>query len=82
VRSRTQDAQVKVEQQSQVARARAEGQVRGTVTRAQELRDEIERRMQPLVGQVQTQIGVLPERVVQAMEPVAARVREMGGSAA
>ena len=35
-----------------------------------------------MVGQVQTQIVELPERVVEALEPVAARVRELTGNAA
>ena len=50
--------------------------------KAQELGGELGKKVEPMVGQVQAQLGELPERVVQAMEPVAARVREMGGSAA
>ena len=46
------------------------------------LRDEVGKRVEPVVGQVQAQLGDLPERVVQAMEPVAARVRELAGNAA
>ena len=43
---------------------------------------EVGKRVEPVVGQVQAQLGELPERVVQAMEPVAARVRELTGIAA
>ncbi len=46
------------------------------------IRDELGKRVEPVVGQVQAQLGDLPERVVQAMEPVAARVRELAGNAA
>ena len=38
---------------------------------------EVGKRVEPVVGQVQAQLGELPERVVQAIEPVAARVREL-----
>jgi hypothetical protein len=82
VQSRTKDAQAKVQDQSRAARAKAETQVRDTKARAQELRTQVEKRVEPVVGQVQTQLGAMPEKVVQAMEPVAARVREFGGSAA
>ena len=51
-------------------------------SRASALRDELGKRVEPVVGQVQAQLGDLPERVVQAMEPVAARVRELAGNAA
>jgi hypothetical protein len=65
---------------------RAQGQVRATVARAEELGVEMRKRVEPVVEQVQTQVKTqvkdLPERVVQAMEPVAARVREIAGSAA
>ena len=64
------------------ARGRAEAQVRTTVTRVQELGTEVAKLVEPVVGQVQQQLGDLPERVVQAIEPVAARVREVTGSAA
>src|SRR6516165_9059354 len=50
--------------------------------RATELRGKVEERVEPMVGQVQTQIVELPERVVEALEPVAARVRELTGNAA
>ena len=66
----------------QAARGRAEDQVRATVTRVQELGEEVAKIVEPVVGQVQTQLGDLPERVVQVIEPVAARVRELTGSAA
>ena len=64
------------------ARGRAEEQVQTTVSRVQELGDEVAKRVEPVVGQVQSQLGDLPERVVQVIEPVAARVRERTGSAA
>ena len=64
------------------ARGRAEDQVRATVSRVQELGGEVAKHIEPVVGQVQTQLGDLPERVVQVIEPVAARVRERTGSAA
>jgi hypothetical protein len=64
------------------ARGRAEEQVRTTVTRVQGLGNEVVKLVEPVVGQVQTQLGDLPERVVQVIEPVAARVRELTGSAA
>jgi hypothetical protein len=51
-------------------------------TRAHELRGQVEKRVEPMVGQVQTQFVELPERVVEALEPVAARVRELTGNAA
>ena len=68
--------------QTQTARTQAESQMRSTVARAGALRDELGKRVEPVVGQVQAQLGDLPERVVQAMEPVAARVRELAGNAA
>ena len=43
---------------------------------------EVAKRVEPVVDQVQAQLGELPERVVQVIEPVAARVRELTGSAA
>ena len=64
------------------ARGRAEEQVRTTVTRVQGLGTEVAKFVEPVVGQVQSQLGDLPERVVQVIEPVAARVRELTGSAA
>ena len=51
-------------------------------SRVQELGDEVAKRVEPVVDQVQAQLGELPERVVQVIEPVAARVRERTGSAA
>ncbi len=71
-----------IDTQAQVARTRAEAQVRNTVARANALRDEVGRRIEPVVDQAKAQVGELPERVVQAMEPVAARVREYSGSSA
>jgi len=64
------------------ARGRAEQQVRATVSRVQELCEEVAKHIEPVVEQVQTQLGEIPERVVQVIEPVAARVRERTGSAA
>ena len=64
------------------ARGRAEDQVRTTVSRVQELGEEVAKRVEPVVEHVQVQLGELPERVVQVIEPVAARVRERTGSAA
>jgi polyhydroxyalkanoate synthesis regulator phasin len=86
VQNRTRDAQSKLQEQSKSAKDLAEAQVRtridSTVTKAQELRGELEKRVEPAVGKVQAQLGELPEKVVQAMEPVAARVRELAGSSA
>ena len=65
------------------ARDRAEAQVRSTgLPWRTTSRTELKTRVEPVVGQVQSQLGELPERVVQAMEPVAARVRELAGSTA
>jgi hypothetical protein len=84
--ARARKARHALDSQTQTARAQAETQVRNTVTRANAqataLRDELGKRVEPVVGQVQAQLGELPERVVQAMEPVAARVRELTGNAA
>jgi hypothetical protein len=56
--------------------------VRTTVAKTTEIRSELAQRVEPVVVKVQTQLGELPEKVVQAMEPVAARVRELAGTAA
>jgi hypothetical protein len=80
--ARGRDARRALDNQRQTARTQAQTQVRNTVARAGALRDELGKRVEPVVGQVQTQLGELPERVVQAMEPVAARVRELAGNAA
>jgi len=64
------------------ARGRAEEQVKATVSRVQGLGDGVTKLVEPVVEQVQAQLGDLPERVVQVIEPVAARVRERTGSAA
>jgi hypothetical protein len=79
---RARDVRTSLDTQTQTARTQAESQVRSTVARANALRDELGKRVEPVVGQVQAQLGDLPERVVQAMEPVAARVRELAGNAA
>jgi gas vesicle protein len=71
-----------VDRRSRLARQRAEDQARATVARATGLGSEVTKRVEPVVAQVQAQVSELPERVVQAMEPVAARVREFAGSAA
>jgi hypothetical protein len=67
---------------SNAARGRAEDQVRSTVGRVQEVGTEVARRVEPAVEQVQNQLGDIPERVIQVIEPVTARVRELTGSAA
>ena len=59
-----------------------ETKARETVNRVQELGTEVTARVEPLVEQVQTRVAQLPERVVQAIEPVAAAVRERLGTAA
>ena len=64
------------------AKDRAEGQVRITVIKVHGLGTEVAKRVEPVVGQAQTQLGDLPERMVQVIEPLAARVRELTGSAA
>jgi hypothetical protein len=64
------------------ARGRAEDQMRETLSRVQELGEEVAKHLEPVVDHVQVQLGELPERVVQVIEPVAARVRERTGSAA
>jgi hypothetical protein len=64
------------------ARDQATGQVHTTVIRVHGLGTEVAQRFEPLVEQVQNQLGELPERVVQVIEPVAAKVRERTGSAA
>jgi hypothetical protein len=80
--ARARGARSALDNQRQTARTQAQTQVRNTVARAGALRDELGKRVEPVVGQVQAQLGDLPERVVQAMEPVAARVRELAGNAA
>jgi hypothetical protein len=82
VNKNTRDAQTKLQEQSRTARSRSHEQVRTTVARAQGLREQVGKRVEPVVGKVQAQLGEIPERVVQAMEPVAARVRELAGTAA
>jgi hypothetical protein len=74
--------QTTVQSTSRAAKDRAETQLNGTVTRIRIIRVKVTDRVEPTVGRVQAQLGDLPERVVQAMEPVAARVREFTGSAA
>ena len=64
------------------AKGRAEDQVRSQVEKLQEFGTEVARRVEPVVDQVQGQLGQVPERVVQVIEPLTARVRELTGSAA
>jgi len=80
VADRARDVRGSIDTQAQTARTQAETQVRNTVARAGALRDEVGKRVEPVVGQAKTHLGELPERVVQAMEPVAARVREISGN--
>jgi hypothetical protein len=80
VADRARDVRGTIDTQAQTARTQAEAQVRSTVARAGALRGEVGKRVEPVVDQAKTQLGELPERVVQAMEPVAARVREISGS--
>jgi hypothetical protein len=62
------------------ARDRAEEQVRVTVIRVHGLGTDVAKFVEPVVEQVQSQLGELPEKVVQVIEPVAARVRVLTGS--
>jgi hypothetical protein len=82
VADRARSVRSTIDTQAQTARSQAETQVRNTVARAGALRDEVGKRVEPVVDQAKTQLGELPELVVQAMEPVAARVREISGSTA
>jgi hypothetical protein len=82
ISDRRQAARDSVVAHSRAARTHAEARVRTTVARAQDLGGGVVQKVEPVVGQVQSQLNELPERVVQAMEPVAARVRELGGNAA
>jgi hypothetical protein len=75
VSARIHDARLRLHERSGVVREQAHA-------KAQALRGEVEKRVEPMVGQVQTQLTELPERVVEALEPVAARVRELTGNAA
>jgi hypothetical protein len=58
------------------ARGKAEGTVTQTVDRVHELASELTTRVEPVIVHVQSTAAELPERVAQAIEPVAARVRE------
>ena len=64
------------------ARGVAEGTVNQTVSRVQDLASEVTTRVEPVIVQVQATAAELPERLAQAIEPVAARVRERFTSAA
>ena len=80
VADRARGVRVTIDTQAQTARTQTETQVRNTVARAGVLRDEVGKRVEPVVDQAKAQLGELPERVVQAMEPIAARVRELSGN--
>jgi len=80
--TQTQSARVEAEAQLRSAVARATDQARVARGHVETARGHVEKRVEPVVGQVQAQLSDLPERVVQAMEPVAARVREFSGNAA
>jgi hypothetical protein len=84
-------------QQAQTTRGqvqdKAQTQVRATVAKTKELGGSVQDKAQTQVrttaakakelgGSVQDRLSEIPERVVQAMEPVTARVRELGGNAA
>ena len=77
---RAQALQSEFSGRSRDARSQARTQVEDAVTRTKELRNAVGARVEPVVGQLQLQLGELPERVVQAMEPITARVREFGGN--
>jgi hypothetical protein len=64
------------------AKDKAQGQIHMTVIKVHGLGSEFTQRVEPVVGQVQSQLGELPERVVQVIEPVAAKVRGISGSPA
>jgi hypothetical protein len=68
--------------QARAARGRAEETVNETVSRVQDLASEVSTRVQPVALQVQSTTVESAERIVQAIEPVAARVRERLTSAA
>jgi hypothetical protein len=71
---------------SRQARDMAEATVTHTVSRVQGLASdftsEVTNRVEPVIVQVQSSAAELPERFAQAIEPVAARVRERFTSAA
>ena len=58
------------------ARGKAEEQVTVTVSKVQELAGEVSGRVEPIFVQVQATVAELPEKLVQAIEPMAALVRE------
>jgi hypothetical protein len=67
---------VAIETKTREARDKAEEQVTITVIRVQGLAGELTNRVEPLFVQVQATVADLPEKVVQAIEPMAALVRE------
>jgi hypothetical protein len=58
------------------AKGRAEGTVNETVSRVTGLATEVSARVEPVFVHVQATAAELPERLAQAIEPVATRVRE------
>jgi hypothetical protein len=64
------------------ARDRAQGQIHMTVIKVHGLGSDVAQRVEPVREQVQAQLGDIPERMVQAIEPVAAKVRGLTGSPA
>ncbi|MFM8972511.1 MAG: hypothetical protein ACKOOG_07705 [Actinomycetota bacterium] len=81
-KSLTTDLRTRLGAGTRSARERAEAGVRDTVGKAHDLRTELGKRTEPVVGIVQVGLGGIPERVVQVVEPVTTRVRNLGGSAA
>jgi hypothetical protein len=64
------------------AKDRAQGQIHMTVIKVHGLGSDVVQRVEPVREQVQSQLGDIPERMVQAVEPLAAKVRGLTGSAA
>jgi hypothetical protein len=79
VKSQSQAAQDLVKTQTLSAKDLATSTANDAAALAQTLRSQVEARVEPAVGKVQTQLSTVPEKVVQAMEPVAARVRRGAG---
>ena len=65
-----------IDAKAREAKGMAEGTVNQTVTKVQGLANEVTARVEPVFVQVQSTASELPERLAQAIEPVAARVRE------
>jgi hypothetical protein len=64
------------------AKDRAGDHAKVTVVRVHGLGADVAQRIEPVFEQVRAQLSDIPERVVQATEPVAAKVRGITGSAA